>query len=249
MLAVRNDGIWIAMSKRTIFETCYMKNISFLKTQCQARILFCKVFFAVHSSNANVPSCYSGGCCSSSGDRSSRGSSSIAATATSTDTAATSLVRLAGVHVACAARSINNDKIAFPHMDRAANVVFDSDFAWIWPGFFSETATERLWQQHWHAVEEAAGCGTWDLACCSWLWPRTLGLLASLDVQFVLFAGHHDKQLRTCPFPHPHPRRVSASQKCSPCHVFIKVELKRRQRQIGLGMAVCTLYISIYKPR
>lgn len=31
------------------------------------------------------------------------------------------------VHVACAARSINNDKIAFPHMDRA-NVVFDSDF-------------------------------------------------------------------------------------------------------------------------
>lgn len=147
MLAVRNDGIWLAMSKRTIFETCYMKNISFLKTQCQARILFSKAFFAVHSSNANVPSCYSGGCCSSSGDRSSRGSSSIAATATSTNTAATSLVRLAGVHVACAARSINNDKIAFPHMDRAANVVFDSDFAWIWPGFFSETATERLWQR------------------------------------------------------------------------------------------------------
>jgi len=58
-----------------------------------------------------------------------------AATATSTDTAATSLVRLAGVHVACAARSINNDKIAFPHMDRA-NVVFDSDFGCFWPGFF-----------------------------------------------------------------------------------------------------------------
>lgn len=63
-----------------------------------------------YSSNANVSSCYSGG--STQPQRA----------------AATSLwYDGSSVHVACAARSINNDKIAFPHMDRA-NVVFDSDF-------------------------------------------------------------------------------------------------------------------------